>query len=66
VERFLGCAKMIDTKANVPSSWQGVNNISLGPSFGIEWLRRSTIEFTRMESKINPITQEPVTRSRDC
>ncbi len=47
---------MIDTKANVASCWQGVNNINLGPSFGIEWLRRGMIDFIRFESKINPLT----------
>jgi hypothetical protein len=38
----------------------------LAENFGIEWLRKGNLDFSRVTDLTNPLTGESVTKSRDC
>jgi hypothetical protein len=57
---------MVNTYVNVPNRWQGTGQVMLAENFGIEWLRKGSIEFNRMSEITNPLTGESITKSRDC
>jgi len=57
---------MVNVYVNTPNRWQGAANILLADNFGIEWLRKGKLDFSKMADLTNPLTGESVTRSRDC
>ncbi|CAD8057959.1 unnamed protein product [Paramecium sonneborni] len=68
VEKFLGCAKMKNTQVPRDPKWQwcGTSTIQLADNFSIEWLRKGTVDFAKLQDTINPKTGDLVIRSKDC
>lgn len=58
---------MINTYSSYQKTqWQGAQNILLADNFGIEWLRKGSLDFSRVQDIVNPQTGESITKSRDC
>lgn len=38
----------------------------LADNFSVEWLRRGSLDFTRIGERVNILTGDLVTKSRDC
>lgn len=68
VEKFLGCARMVNTLVMRDSkwSWHATTSIQLADNFQIEWLRKGMVDFSKMQDTINPKTGDLVIRSKDC